>query len=232
MFIHTLVVRGKYNNEWANENNLELDPEAWRALQQLTVDQPLFHCAGVQVEDQADVDERLTLPSYRAQGCPWRSSTFEMLDNHVRALYSLSCVTRLATAHGDYDYYVFSRPDTLYTAPFGVEWLRQLDSEDAILLPNFCKDPVNDRFAVCSSRKTATTYGSRFAGAHAYSLFGRLHAERYLLHTLETAGARIKEVAVQFYRVRANGAVMNETDLPVLTPEERAAWLARRKLRA
>ena len=160
------------------------------------------------VEDQNALDTTLDLESYRTLGDPWKtlvsmdgkgqvSKNFDSLNNHVRALYSLSRVTQMAMQE-QYSAFIFSRPDVKFMSPLNLKWLST--SENAILLPDFHEFPINDRFAIASPH-AAAIYGLRYAGAKEYSITNLLHSESYLHDCLHKT-CKIVKIHYRFRRIR------------------------------
>jgi hypothetical protein len=173
-------------------------------------------------EDQNVVDCTLDLEAYRSLGDPWEtlissdgkgqvSKNFECLNNHVRALYSLHKVTKMALQE-QYTTIIFSRPDVKFLNPLDVNWLCL--GENSLHLPDFHEYPINDRFAIASP-KAAATYGLRYTNAKDYSLTKPLHTESYLQDCLRKDGCTITKIHFRFRRIRVPCI---ERDLDVKAP--------------
>lgn len=194
-YVHTYSLHRPYTNTHAKEIAQVLNNDLYELLK------PHY----VIIEDQDVVDTGLNLPAYRTHGCPWKSSDFQTLNNHVRSLYSMKRVTEMMLTSGvSYDYAVFIRPDVLFKTSL-TKNLFALGPRD-IIIPDHAKYPINDRFAICTIA-VAEIYGLRFDHALDYSKRAKLHSETYLKHTLVKHGLRIIEKKINFYRVRCNGQI-------------------------
>jgi len=201
IYVHTFSISTSYSNSRTSEINIKLDNELYK----------LLNPDWVEVEDQADADKLIDLPSYRSKGDPWarwRSVNFCTLDNHIRALYSLNKVTHAALKK-DYKNIIFLRPDVKFITPLNTNWLNI--KHDEIITPDFHLHPVNDRFAV-TTPYSAKVYGQRFNDAKAYSLQHQLHSETYLKYCLDLAKIKIYKVKFRFRRIRAPNT---EADLKI-----------------
>ena len=202
IFVHTFSLETPYSNPRNSESAVNLDNELYKLLT------PTY----VEVEDQNKIDRHLDLSSYRTKGDPWEVSGsihFSTFDNHIRAIYSLHKVTE-AALKGEYDRIVFARPDVKFLNPINPNWLRIMENE--IILPDFHKTPVNDRFAIASPA-SAKVFGQRFLEAKAFSLKYPLHSEEYLRYCLKKAKIRILEGKIRFRRIRLKNV---ETELDVV----------------
>jgi len=162
----------------------------------------LFEPAKIVAEDQNEVDFKLNLESYRTHGDPWgnsKSENFDSLNNHIRALYSLSRVTQLALQES-HTALIFARPDVKFLSSFDVNWLSL--KENDIRLPDFHEYfGVNDRFAVATPQ-TAAIYGLRFEDAKEYSLVNPLLSEAFLEYCLKKGNCNILKMRYRFRRIR------------------------------
>ena len=208
VYMHTWIVRHPLNNIRTGEKNCSVDPHDWKAVYRL---RPLLASRPKIVTDDQDTkDPALHLLDYRTKGDAWKNG-FVSTDNHVRALYSLHRVTELVRRqHDQPDVIIFARPDCLYDTPFQPSWLDVLRSFN-ILLPDFHKHPVNDRFAVCVPR-VAYIYGQRYDKALAYAQQTQLHAETFLATILKMENIQIIEIPMHFMRLRACADRPNAAD--------------------
>jgi hypothetical protein len=202
-YVHTLAVNKPYKNARTNEETDKLNNELYKLLKPTEV----------LIEDQETLDAQLNLQSYRTKGDPWApgSVNFSTLDNHIRALYSLSKVTQMALSK-DHNVIIFLRPDVLFLQPILPSWIHNL-KPNTILLPDFHTFPVNDRFAI-ASRKTAETYGLRFSDALIYSQKARLHSETFLKACLVKEKVKIILIKLRFRRVRVPNIIVDQDIKP------------------
>jgi hypothetical protein len=197
IFVHTYTLYRSYSNPRANEQNIQLKNSLWK----------LLNPTAVLVEDQDDVDKKLDLKKYRKHGSPWCEdiNTFNTLDNHIRALWSLKQVTSLWTPNkNDYSTVIYLRPDVRFLKPIDIGWLT-FTNQYSIRIPNFhLVDGCNDRFAI-GSPYVMSKYGTRFDNAWGYSLAKPLHSETFLAYELYRQNISIDLIPFKFIRVRADG---------------------------
>jgi hypothetical protein len=157
----------------------------------------LLEPTAVEIEDQDECDATLNLAAYRTKGDAWAGQglSWQTFDNHIRALYSLYRVTQMCK--GAYDYIIYLRPDCRFLHPLDVQWFG-----NQLVLTDFSKYPVNDRFAL-GPNDMALAFGERYLKALEFSKQSKLHSEEFLAHCLK--GLPIKEVPFRFRRVRADG---------------------------
>ena len=193
VYLHTYKLYRPYTNARSNETGLQLKNTIWKLLKPREA----------KIENQDEVDKALDLKKYRNRGDPWESD-YSTLDNHIRALYSLSEVTRLWTQSGTtYDVVIYLRPDVRFMTPISLNWLNV--RKDLILIPDFhLFYGCNDRFAI-GIPKDMKVYGDRFYSAYEYSLQKPLHSEQFLSNHIVGYGIEFKTIPIRFRRVRADG---------------------------
>lgn len=164
------------------------------------------------IDDQNEIDLKLDLKKYRTCGDPWlhhNSVNFSLLNNSIRALYSQKKLTELMLSQNiNYDYVIFIRPDVLFYDDLKLDYFKIQKNE--IILPNFGKYPINDRFCICTMN-VSKMYGIRFDHAYTYSLNNKLHSETYLNYILKNNNIKKIEVNFRFSRIRSNGYNVIET---------------------
>jgi hypothetical protein len=177
----------------SNETGLQLKNTIWK----------LLNPREAKVENQDDVDKALDLKKYRNKGDPWYGD-YSTLDNHIRALYSLSEVTKLwLQSEITYDFIIYLRPDVRFMTPLSHEWLDV--QKGTSLIPDFhLFYGCNDRFAI-GVPKDMKIYGNRFYSSYEYSLERPLHSEQYLSNHMVRYGIKFKTIPIRFRRVRADG---------------------------
>jgi len=190
IYVHTYSLSSPLTNPRANEYNIILNNELYKLLMP----------NHAKVDEQATIDKSLNIPLYQTQADPW-SNNYDTHTNHLRALYSLMQVTSM-WSEKSYDRIIYARPDVNFLVPINLDWLNE--NENTILLPNFHKYPVNDRFAL-GWPNAMKIYGSRFNNALEFSKIHPLHAEKYLNNILNSNNIIVKTIAFNFYRVRADG---------------------------
>lgn len=85
---------------------------------------------------RSSVIDRIINPIYE-KGDPWNTThRFKTLDNFITAMYSKMKSTQLSLDHGDYDYYIFIRPDVKYIKPIDTKWL-SFANYNTMLIPDF-----------------------------------------------------------------------------------------------
>jgi len=204
IFVHTFSLNTPYTNARCEEYELNLDNELYKLL---GANNPI-------VEDQDIIDASLNLLEYRTNGDPWvsvGSKNFGTFNNHIRALYSLHKVTTLALESKP-SKILFLRPDVKFLNPIQPIWLHNI-KDNEILLADFHRYPVNDRFAIASTQ-SAQTFGLRFNKALEYSKTKQLHSEQFLIHCLKSENIKHKLVKFRFRRIRAPN-LMGDTDITV-----------------
>jgi hypothetical protein len=201
VFVHTFSINRPYTNIRSGEQSLMLDNSLYT----------LLNPKEALIEDQDEVDKRLNLHSYRSRGDAWfgQGSPWQTFENHIRSLYSLNRVTQL-WKEGSYDYVVYLRPDVMYLNPLDPRWFQ----EKYLIMTDFGKCPVNDRFAL-GTPSMAAVFGERFTGALEFSRSHSLHSEIFLDYTLRMNGVPTIEVPFRFRRVRATG---EECEMNILPP--------------
>jgi hypothetical protein len=193
VYVHTYNLYRPYTNVRSNETGLQLKNTIWKLLKPREA----------KIENQDEVDKALDLKKYRNKGDPWESD-YSTLDNHIRALYSLSEVTKLWTQSGTtYDLVIYLRPDVRFMTPLSLSWLDI--RKGLILIPDFhLFYGCNDRFAI-GVPKDMKVYGERFYSAYEYSLQKPLHSEQFLSNHIISYGIEFKTIPIRFRRVRADG---------------------------
>jgi hypothetical protein len=198
-YVHTYRLFRPYSNPRAGEISLQLKNTLYKLLK------PTQEI----VENQDTVDYQLHLEQYRTLGNPWfdDGNTFITFDNHIRALWSLSQVTKLwKDSKQTYDFIVYLRPDVLYVSSLTKQLFEGLN-RTTIRIPDFhLHKGCNDRFAI-GHPNVMYIYGNRFQGALEYSKKHPLHSESYLAYTLQNMGIQIQNIRFRFRRVRADGTV-------------------------
>lgn len=198
IYVHSTTVTHYVN--YRSKETITPSPHLWKFLK------PNFK----KIESQEEVDQRLHLEDYRTFGCPWNSPHCQTLDNLVRSLYSLKEVTLLMEQQNiNYDFVMYCRPDVIFQTRFSPSFLSKGKNHDSIVLVDFGKYPVNDRFALCRPN-IAHIYGFRFDKALDYSRHFPLHSENFLHHILTSHQIRIEEIHFVFYRVRSDGRVQKD----------------------
>lgn len=198
VFVHTFSITGRYINKRAKEDTY-LNNSLFKLLK------PSRYV----IEEQEYVDANLDFENFRSKGDAWNNE-FQTLDNHIRALYSLSIVSQMWIGQGDYDYIIYVRPDVRFKTPIKIDWLSGL-SENEIIMPHFHRLPVNDRFAIAKPT-AATIYGMRYLASQKFASKYPLHAETYLDFILKSNGIQEKTVSFPFNRVRVGGEELPDTD--------------------
>lgn len=145
----------------------------------------------------------------------------QLMRNHLCALESQRrCLAMVrgderAGAAAPHHALLFVRPDALLQSDFPVAQLRRM-GEDEVILPHVHGwGGYNDRFAaLCAAR--AALYADRIDGVGRYRKQqaaaqggheggGRLHAEKYLKHTLDASGMRVRWLGMRVGLVRPDG---------------------------
>lgn len=216
VFLHTYSIEGTYSNPRNGVFNATLDNEQWKLLEPGP--------GRWRVEDQAAFDARTDFAAFQARGDPWRNN-FVSLHNFIRALHSLSQVTRLLQRSGRrYDAVVFLRPDVRYVTPLNVTLLRGV-RDGEYLSPDFHQwSGCNDRFGI-GTQATMVSVGTRWDVAQAYSRRHVLHSEAFLRDYLRSRNITSTPIPFYFQRVRANG-VVNSLDAELVRDLRRAGCVS------
>jgi hypothetical protein len=210
VYLHTYKLYRPYTNIRSNETGLQLKNTIWKLLKPTEA----------KIENQDEVDKALDLKKYRSKGDPWGNeknsknnedlleNDYSTLDNHIRALYSLSEVTKLwSQSDSTYDLVIYLRPDVRFMTPLSLNWLDV--RKGLILIPDFhLFYGCNDRFAI-GVPKDMKVYGERFYSAYEYSLQKPLHSEQFLSNHIVSYGIEFKTIPIRFRRVRADGHTCN-----------------------
>jgi len=98
---------------------------------------------------------------------------------------------------------MYIQPDVLVLDSLKAEYFSNI-KDNEILLPNFAKYPINDRFAIGHS-KIMEIYGNRYLQLYDYSLNNKIHSESYLNYILRKNGVIYREIKFRFCLIRANG---------------------------
>lgn len=201
IYLHTFTMNTIYNNPRNNEKNVMLDNDLYKLIK------PDIY----KIDDQDEIKKTIDFTKYRSKGDPWLNN-FKSLDNLILALYSLNQVTQLwKNSNIRYDYIIYLRPDVLFLQPLELSYFNQLNNTN-IILPNFHKYPINDRFAI-GLPNIMLKYGERYNYSYNYSLINKLHAEEYLNYILYINSIKIININFKFCRIRANG---NNNDIILL----------------
>jgi hypothetical protein len=194
IYVHTYTINKIYNNRWAKESNITLDNNLYKLLNPTK-------CI---ISDQEEIDKQLELLKYRRHPDPWNTG-YDAVNNLIRALWSLYQVTSIwKNAETTYDYIMYIRPDVLVLDSLKAEYFSNI-RDNEILLPNFAKHPVNDRFAI-GRPKIMEIYGNRYLQLYDYSLSNKVHSETYLNYILKKNGIINREIKFRFCLIRANGS--------------------------
>jgi hypothetical protein len=199
VYLHTYTLYRPYTNPRAKEENIQLKNSLWKLLKPKEF----------LLENQDVVDQTLKLFNYKIMGNPWTddNNTFNTLENHVRALWSLKQVTSLwMKKESEYDAVLYLRPDVRYFVPFQAEWLNDLKPY-ILKCPDFhLTNGCNDRFAL-GMPSVAKLFGNRFDEALEYAQKYRFHSEEYLAYILQKNKIIVELIPFKFRRIRANGDV-------------------------
>ena len=165
------------------------------------------------IDDQDGFLMSLKTVEYTNCGNPWpeRPYGFQTLEMLLVSLWSMSKLWSLIE-HDDWkpDIIIGYRPDTILCEAFDSNYFSLLDSKKSqILLPDFSKCPINDRFFVCNNYNIAKIYLCRFNKAKSYSQNKTLHSEKFLHFILTSENIETIDIPVKLMRLRANKSIFN-----------------------
>lgn len=191
IFLHTYRKDGAYSNEHAKEADIRLDTEEWKLLQ------PRF--SSIESEDDIGGDKGVRFEDYHTHQDFWKTN-FETANNVIKSLWSRQQVSRMVQSQGGYDYVIFVRPDCKFYTPLSTRWF----ARDAIILPDFHRFPVNDRFMILPAThlRMLTSCYDRFLD---YSKKYMVHSEIYLAYLLDETPIHKVHMPIRFNRIRADG---------------------------
>lgn len=157
------------------------------------------------------IPEKHGIEAIKHFGDAWNND-FQSLRNLLLQLHSLHHVTQQLLREAP-DIVVFVRPDLKYHDSFAEELAAALvNGQTVARLPawQWCGG-YNDRFCICG-RQAIVPFGYRIEqiGRYLDLLHRPLHAERLLQFSLDTAGVRVRPVALRASRVRVGGDVRPE----------------------
>ena len=147
-------------------------------------------------------------------GDAWNDD-FKSLKNLIHQLHSLYCVTQEAIKYQP-DIVLFCRPDLLYHdnfSPILNKAAHQTKKQNAYIPFWQWQTGLNDRFAICTGRKSIEAYGMRIEQIQNYfETFNEpLHSERLLKFALARQRIHVKPVRLRASRVRLGGEVKDES---------------------
>ena len=166
-----------------------------------------------QIDDAAAVDEELidaNINAWLQHGDAWGEGPQHVtLRNLLKQLYSLKQVTSLwANKAAFFDLAIYLRSDIWFFNQLDMAELEEAmqSPTNYIYTPEFHKwNGLNDRLAF-GSPSAMIKYGSRLDVAMQYAQHSSLHAERFLLNMVESAGMNFSSHSqLLFERVRATG---------------------------
>ena len=161
------------------------------------------------IEDQDEFLLSNPVFNYINHGNPWpeRSSGLQTLEMFLISLWSMFKLWSLIE-YDDWkpDIFIGYRPDTVLCKAFDTSCFSYLD-ETNILLPDFSKCPINDRFFVCKNSEIAKTYFCRFIEARSYSNNNKLHSETFLDFILSSKNIKYVDIPVKMMRLRADQSI-------------------------
>jgi hypothetical protein len=195
IFIHTYNINGSYTNRRSKEYNILLNNDECKLLN------PDY----IKIDDQDIIKESLNLQQYRTMNDSYENN-YESVDNFILAMYSKLEVTKLVT--GNFDYYVYLRPDVRYISKLNTSDFK-LANDNTICIPNFqlWGDDMkfNDRFCI-ANRATYIIYGSIFHSLLDYSKQYTMNSEDIYYKYILANNLSLRYINFFFNRVRANGS--------------------------
>jgi len=125
----------------------------------------------------------------------------------LRRAWALS----LNLSRGNFDYFLFLRPDLLYLDDIRLkDVVRRFRGSGNIALPAWHGwGGFNDRFAFADA-EAARDYAERLTLVPEYCAKAAFHPERFLSYALEKAQRSVCELPVRARRARAHGAILRE----------------------
>ena len=160
-------------------------------------------CDHLLATPQEEVDQQIDLTPFLPYGDPWNDG-FASMRNLLRQYYSLERVTELLVRSGQqFDAVIFSRADLLFRNRLAIPPIEP----GVLYTPQFAKNEgLNDRFAL-GSQPVMAAYGNRGKLAREYcdSTGKPLHAEMLLEWLVGCCGWAHRDLAIRFWRMRANG---------------------------
>lgn len=165
------------------------------------------------LSDPLDLQHDLKFQRIADYGDHW-DDDMASLKNLYHQLISLNVVSNLALK-SDCDVAVFLRPDLEYHDSFYRHILRAvyLGKRPAVFLPRWQSwGGLNDRFAICRTKRAIKTYGCRLDEALNFceERKSSLHSESLLKFSLERSGIPVVPFGLRASRVRSTGAYADE----------------------
>lgn len=205
-FMHTYHVPHIANKRNGENDDIDLISalKVWKTLNLSFFD--------VQVSDTIDADSRYPVDAYLHAGDPWPDNPRSTLTFYLRQIYSLLNVTsRFEKRKDEFHGAIYLRPDVRFLDALNVSLLCSvlINKGSFVALPSWHSfDGANDRFAF-GKTDNMISYGQRGNEVKHYvhSKNRPPHAERYLLHYLQSKNISILPISLRFQRIRANGKV-------------------------
>jgi hypothetical protein len=205
IFMHTYNINGPYTNIHGKEFNLILNNNEYKLLN------PDY----LHIDDQDKIKESLNLHEYRSMPDYYKNN-YETIDNFILAMYSKLQVTNLVEKSGNFDYYIYLRPDVRYISKLNIYNFKLLN-DSTICIPNFQlwgnHNKFNDRFCI-TNRNTYKIYGSIFNELLDYSKKYSMNSEDIYYKYILADNLSLKYINFYFNRVRADGTEKRDYIIP------------------
>ena len=205
IFMHTYSLNECYTNTRSKEYNILPNNNEYILLN------PDY----IQIDNQDKIKESLNLQDYRTMGDSYKNN-YESIDNFILAMYSKLEVTKLVT--GNFDYYIYLRPDVRYISNLNPSDLK-LANDNTICIPNFQlwgnDKKFNDRFCIANNT-TYKIYGSIFNELLEYSKQYSIRSEDIYYKYILANNLSLRYINFFFNRVRANGSEKIDYIIPKL----------------
>jgi hypothetical protein len=193
----------RVHNPRAGELDVALDP----------ADVQLLQADVTALVTQEDVAIAVPLAAAQRQ-CDAYQNQWSAVRNLLQQLLSLQRAWALCTdpQRGAFDFFLFLRPDLRYLDTFRLARLAAaFKGEGNIALPGWERHGgFNDRFAFADAL-AASHYAQRLRLVGEFCAHEPLHAERFLTFALDRGACSVCALPVRAQRVRAHGAIVQES---------------------
>jgi hypothetical protein len=205
IFMHTYSLNRCYTNTRSKEYNILLNNNEYKLLN------PDY----IQIDDQDIIKESLNLQQYKTMIDCYKNN-YETIDNFILAMYSKLQVTNLVEKSGNFDYYIYLRPDVRYISKLNISNFK-LVNDKKICIPNFQlwgnDKKFNDRFCI-ANQDTYKIYGSIFNELLDYSKKYIMNSEDIYYKYILANNLSLRYINFFFNRIRANGSEKEDYIIP------------------
>ena len=145
-------------------------------------------------------------------------NNYNLYQNAIRQIYSVDKVTKMwQKKNKNYDYYIYLRPDLLYTNELDVDLIIKTLDKDILLTPKWHKwGGLNDRIYM-GNKMIIKRFGNRIKYVYEYVNKNKIeyHPETFMKYISEKFKIKTLDIDLIGKRVRSNGKIneLDEVDL-------------------